>query len=220
MVFLPFSSSNPQDSVLIQQSFVYIHTVCGKNPTGKLSLLLIAVMLEKIQSHEEGVSILGDMKKMTEINSAPVSGLSEKSLDAYLERILPPISKNYLKSDELIQVFRLFKMDSAEKNLFFLKTNLYYVQQFKVNRNTKYFAEYFDALLESNQSEAVENMATALERLANSKIQILNSAMRRHYQKKSMKLESWEKVMDSTVSKKSFHSLTDFFKIKNRKLLY
>lgn len=197
---IPYESPSKKDSHLIQNAFQYIYNFRREPVGGKLLLLLIGMKTEGIITHIQYKEKMEQLEVLIQSGRANLAGLSEKSLHAYFNWILPKMCKFCKTDEEMSRFYDLFEMSASVEREFFVECTKLYLKQCKDEKHYGMFIQYFRFICIHSNAQIIEDAGKVLCKLSKNKLAELDVVIREAVRNDKQLIRYWEDVKEIAES--------------------
>lgn len=189
---VPFKSPSQQDSFLIQSAVRYVHNVQQKAVNGKLLLLWIGMVTEKIGTCAQYKDNMIRLEMMLQSEKANLVKLSEKSIENYFNWVLPKICDICKKNEDMNRFYDLFDMSTMVETKYFHECTKVYFRQSKEHKNYSVFVEYLEFLCAHSNDHIIKDTGEALCKMSKNKLDELDRMIERTWDR--CYIQCWEDI--------------------------
>lgn len=212
---IPFESPSRENDKLIQGTFEYLYNNLHKPVTGKLLLLVIAMVLEKCRNTSQLHDAFGNLKRLTANAKADMSRVTERSTQRYFDWLLPGVCDLCERTSDIESLYDLFKMPNKATSLFFAYCAKIYLKQSKEDKDYGLFCEFLGLVFKKGNSQIREEIGRVLCKLSKQKFSDLDEAVKDIYYSDRIALRKWDEIKD--VAESTSPILNNFSNLFKRK---
>jgi len=212
---IPFESPSRENRQLIQGAFEYLYNNLRKPVTGKLLLLVIAMVLEKCQKTSQLHDAFDNLERLTAHAKADMSRITEYAAEKYFDWLLPEVCNLCERTSDIESLYNLFEMPSDIAILFFIACTKIYLKQSKGDKNYGVFCEFLGLVFEKGSSQIRVEIGRNICKLNKQKLSDLDEAVKDCYHTDRTALRYWDEIKDVAESTSPILSnLSNLFKRK------
>lgn len=212
---IPFESPTKENGKLIQNAFDYLYNNLRRPVTGKLLLLVIAMVLVKCKKTSQLHDAFDKFEIITRYGKADMSRVTEHSAEKYFGWILPEVCELCECSSDIESLYNLFEMSSDVANLFFVSCAKIYLKQSKGDKDYGIFCEYLGFVFKQGNSQNREEIGKVLCKLNKQKLADLDNAVNDIYHNDRTAIRRWDEIREVAESTNSIlNGITKLFKRK------
>ena len=197
---IPFESPSKENSKLIQGAFEYLYNDLHKPVTGKLLLLVIAMVLEKCKKSSQLHDAFENLERLTANSKADMSRVTERSAERYFDWLLPKVCELCERTSDIESLYNLFEMPSDVASLFFTSCAKIYLKQSKGDKDYSVFCEFLGLVFKKSNSQIRDEIGKVLCKLSKQKLSDLDEAVRDFYHEDKTILHHWDEIKDVAES--------------------
>lgn len=212
---IPFESPSRENGKLIQGAFEYLYNNLRKPVTGKLLLLVIAMVLEKCKKTSQLHNAFESLERLTANAKADMSRVTERSAERYFDWLLPEVCDLCERTSDIESLYDLFEMPSDVASLFFTSCAKIYLKQSKGDKDYGIFCEFLGLVFKKGNSQIREEIGKVLCKLSKQKLSDLDESVKDIYHSDRTALRQWDEIKDVAESTSPIlNNLSNLFKRK------
>lgn len=212
---IPFESPSRENSKLIQGAFEYLYNNLRKPVTGKLLLLVIAMVLEKCKKTSQLHDAFESLERLTANAKADMSRVTERSAERYFDWLLPEVCEICERTSDIESLYDLFEMPSDVASLFFTSCAKIYLKQSKGDKDYGIFCEFLGLVFKKGNSQIREEIGKVLCKLSKQKLSDLDESVKDVFHSDRTALRQWDEIKDVAESTSPIlNNLSNLFKRK------
>lgn len=212
---IPFESPSRENTKLIQGAFEYLYNNLRRPVSGKLLLLVIALVLEKCKKTSQLHDAFESLERLTADTKADMSRVTERSAERYFDWLLPEVCDLCERTSDIESIYNLFEMPSAIASLFFTSCAKIYLKQSKGEKDYGIFCEFLGLVFTKGNSQIREDIGKVLCKLSKQKLSDLDEAVKDIYHGDRTALRHWDEIKDVAESTSPIlNNLSNLFKRK------
>lgn len=197
---IPFESPSRENGKLIQGAFEYLYNNLRKPVTGKLLLLVIAMVLEKCSKTSHLHDAFESLERLTTNGKADMSRITERSAERYFDWLLPEVCELCERTSDMESLYNLFEMPSDVVSLFYTSCAKIYLKQSKGDKDYGVFCEFLGLVFEKGNSQIREEIGKVLCKLSKQKLADLDETVKDIYHGDRTALRHWDEIKDVAES--------------------
>lgn len=212
---IPFESPSRENAKLIQGAFEYLYNNLRRPVSGKLLLLVIALVLEKCKKTSQLHDAFDSLERLTANSKADMSRVTERSAERYFDWLLPEVCDLCERTSDIESLYNLFEMPSDVASLFFTSCAKIYLKQSKGDKDYGIFCEFLGLVFTKGNSQIREDIGKVLCKLSKQKLSDLDEAVKDIYHGDRTALRHWDEIKDVAESTSPIlNNLSNLFKRK------
>lgn len=212
---IPFESPSRENAKLIQETFEYLYNNLRRPVSGKLLLLVIALVLEKCKKTSQLHDAFESLERLTTNSKADMSRVTERSAERYFDWLLPETCELCERTSDIESLYNLFVMPSDIAALFFTSCAKIYLKQSKEDKDYGIFCEFLGLVFEKGNTQIREEIGKVLCKLSKQKLADLDKTVRDVYHGDRTALRYWDEIKDVAENTSSIlNNLSNLFKRK------
>ena len=212
---IPFETPSRENGKLIQGAFDYLYNTLRKPITGKLLLLVIAMVLEKCKKTSQLHDAFESLERLTATAKADMSRVTERSAERYFDWLLPEVCELCERTSDIESIYNLFEMPSDVASIFFTTCAKIYLKQSKGDKDYAIFCEFLGLVFEKGNSQIREDVGKVLCKLSKQKLSDLDEAVKDIYHGNRTTLRHWDEIKEVAESTSPIlNNLTNLFRRK------
>ncbi len=213
---IPFESPSKENAKLIQGAFEYLYNNLRRPVSGKLLLLVIALVLEKCKKTSQLHDAFESLERLTANSKADMSRVTEHSAERYFDWFLPEVCDLCERTSDIESLYNLFEMPSDVASLFFTSCAKIYLKQSKGDKDYGIFCEFLGLVFTKGNSSIRDDIGKVLCKLSKQKLSDLDEAVKDIYHGDRTALRHWDEIRDVAESTSPIlNNLSNLFKRKN-----
>ena len=213
--FIPFETPSRENGRLIQNAFEYLYNQLRRPVTGKLLLLVIAMVLEKCKKVSQLHDTFEKLERLTAHGKADMSRVTDRSAERYFSWLLPAVCDLCQRSGDLVSLYDLFAMPGDVEELFFTICADLYMKGSKGGKDTALMCEFLGFVFARGSARTRDAVGKALCKLNKQKLAALDETVKDRFLYDRDALAKWEEIQDALKSTNPFlSSLSNLFKRK------
>lgn len=197
---IPFESPSRENGKLIQGAFEYLYNNLRKPVTGKLLLLVIAMVLEKCSKTSHLHDAFESLERLTTNGKADMSRITERSAERFFDWLLPEVCELCERTSDMESLYNLFEMPSDVASLFYTSCAKIYLKQSKGDKDYGVFCEFLGLVFEKGNSQIREEIGKVLCKLSKQKLADLDETVKDIYHGDRTALRHWDEIKDVAES--------------------
>ena len=212
---IPFESPTRENGKLIQGAFDYLYNNLRKPVTGKLLLLVIAMVLEKCKRTSQLHDAFESLERLTATAKADMSRVTERSAERYFDWLLPEVCELCERTSDIESIYNLFEMPSDVASIFFTTCAKLYLKQSKGDKDYAIFCEFLGLVFEKGNAQIREDVGKVLCKLSKQKLSDLDETVKDIYYGNRSTLRHWDEIKEVAESTSPIlNNLTNLFRRK------
>ena len=212
---IPFETPSRENGKLIQGAFDYLYNTLRKPITGKLLLLVIAMVLEKCKKTSQLHDAFESLERLTATAKADMSRVTERSAERYFDWLLPEVCELCERTSDIESIYNLFEMPSDVASIFFTTCAKIYLKQSKGDKDYAIFCEFLGLVFEKGNAQIREDVGKVLCKLSKQKLSDLDEAVKDIYHGNRTTLRHWDEIKEVAESTSPIlNNLTNLFRRK------
>lgn len=205
---VPFESPSKKNARLIQDALEYLYNDLHRPVSGKLLLLVIALLFERCEKISQLYYTIESVECLTFNSKADMSGTTLRSAEKYFDWLLPGICELCERTSDIERVYNLFEMSDGVSVLFFTSCAKLYLKQIKCDNDYEIFGEFMRLVFEKGNAQVREEIGKVLCKLSKQKLSDLDEMIKDVYHGEKMALYYWEEI--KTVAESTNPILNNF----------
>lgn len=212
---IPLENPSKENAKLIQTAFEYLYNSLHKPVSGKLLLLVIAMVLGKCKKTSQLQDTFENLKYLVINGKADMSSVSQRCAETYFGWLLPEVCGLCEKTSDIENVYNLFEMPRDVASLFFVTCAKIYLKQSKGQNDYSIFCEFLELVFEKGNSRIREEIGKVLCKLSKQKLTDLDEAVKDIYYGNRSYLRYWNEIKDvAEATSPILNNLSNLFKRK------
>lgn len=211
---IPFDSPSRENKKLIQSAFEYLYNILRVPVTGKLLLLVIALVFEKCKDINQLRVEYESLKRITGNTKADMTGLRENAAEQYFSWLLGACELCE-KTSDIEMFYNLFDMPGNIAALFFTSCARIFLKQSKGDKDYGIFCEFLSLVFTVGNPQIREEIGRVLNKLSKQKLSDLDETVRERFKGDRTALFHWDQIKEAAEEKSSILSgLSNLFRKK------
>lgn len=212
---IPFESPSRENGKLIQEAFEYLYNNLRKPITGKLLLLVIAMVLEKCKKTSQLHDAFKSLERLTVNRNADMSRITDRAAERYFDWLLPEVCGLCERTSDIESLYNLFEMPSDVAILFFTSCAKIYLKQSKGDKDYGIFCEFLELVFDKGTSQVRDEIGKILCKLSKQKLSDLDEAVKDIYHSDKTALRYWGEIKDvAETTSPLLNNLSNLFRRK------
>ncbi len=212
---IPFESPSREKRKLIQNAFEYLYNNLRKPITGKMLLLVIALVLEDCKKVSQLHDAFENLDILTQKNKADMSRITEKAAEKYFDWLLPEVCELCECKGDIETLYALFDMPGDIAKLFFKSCAKIYLKQGKGDKDYSLFCEFLGVVLEYGNAGIREEIGKVLCKLNKQRMSELNNLVADMYRENRKMISYWDEMKGVAENTNPIiNNITNLFKRK------
>ena len=215
---IPFESPSEANLKLIQKLFNYLKNDCGQPISGRLLLLVIALVFDECKKSTHISNASNHLEQVMSSKKAEMRGLSEQAVVKYFDWWLPKVCELCSQMNEIERIYGLFEMPDAVKAVYFSICAKTYLKQSKTESDYTVLSEFLGLVFSVGSSSVRQEIGKAICKLSKQKLSSLDDLVRVNYSYDKNALKKWEEIKEiAETTNPLFNNLSSLFKPKKDK---
>ena len=216
---IPFQSPGKREARFIQSVFQYTYNFRRQRIKGKLLLLCIGMVIEKMDIQKRNTEKFEKLEILTKKGKADVSELSDKEIENYFDWILPIACNLCRTTEELTKFYHLYVMTEKRKQVFFVEGTKIYLKICKDEKNYDIFYNYFGFMCENIDLQIKSEVGKTLCKLNRTKIDELDKGIQEHFSYNNQLIHCWKEIKEiAETTNPLLNNISNLFRRKKKNL--
>lgn len=212
---IPFESPSRENSKLIQKIFAYLYNDIHKPVSGKLLLLIIAMVLEKCKKSSQLNEAFESLERLTDNTKADMSRFTANEAKHYFDWLLPSACAICERTSDIESLYNLFEMPNDIASIFFTSCTDIYLRKSKSAKDYVIFCEFLGCVFARENSLIRKDIGKVLSKLNKQKLSDLDKTVNNIYRDNMTAISLWNEIKEVAESTSPIlNSLSNLFRRK------